>query len=109
MTVNELTTYLITVEFTDEDDNAVIPASLTYRIDDVASGQEILDNTVVYPSEATYDLIVESENNTILNEALFTEQRRVTVIAAYGDGRTVTGEHYYLVKNLHTIGNPVIS
>ena len=103
--VNERSTSILSVSFFDEDDVAVVPASATYRIDDVQSGTAILAATVIGVLAVSVNLHITEEQNRILTESHPYESRRVTVSFRYGAGSAKRGtdEYIYRIKNLYGI------
>jgi hypothetical protein len=101
--INENTTLTLLMAFEDEEEAAVIPTSVEYRIDDVASGDEILDWTTFTPSAATHNLVITAAQNAILDGTLAKEKKRVSFKVAYGIDKEATDEYIYAVRNLTKI------
>jgi hypothetical protein len=101
--VNEGSTHVVTASFSDEDGNAVIPTSASYRVDDAASGTVVIAATAVTPTAAVIDIVIPAAKNMILNAGRSLEQRVLTVTFTYSGGKTGTGEYHYHVKNLRGI------
>ena len=99
-TVNELSTYVLTLRFVDEEGYPVFPHSGTYRIDDLESGTVIKPTANLNPSDSVHQLTIAAEHNAILDPTRKAELRCVTVVVAYGTNRQITAEHRYYVKNL---------
>jgi hypothetical protein len=105
MVVNENTTAYLTIRFLDAADEPAVPASLTYRIDDVFSGRQVTANTsLAAASEVTVTLT--PDETRIFDEANPLEQRRVTVSATYGAGDAKNAEFLITIRNLHKIPLP---
>jgi expansin (peptidoglycan-binding protein) len=102
-TVNENSTAILTVTFTDENGDAAIPSGGQYTIYDVLSGITIKAWTDFTPSSATHDIEITDEENSIIDDTQLYETRRVTVKWKYGAGKSGTGEFIYRVKNLEQI------
>ena len=102
--VNEKSTAYLTVTFRDKAGAAQAPASARYRIDDVATGQQVRDDTDIDAPGSTVELRLEVEDNTLKNAIAAAEQRRVTVVAEYGAGDAVRAEYIYEVVNLVGVG-----
>jgi hypothetical protein len=81
--VNERSTWFTTVSFTDENGDPVVPATATYRIDDVGSGQQVRDTTDIDPLETESQIMWEPSDTEILDEANAYETRRMTVSWTY--------------------------
>jgi len=107
--VNEGSTANLAISFYDEHKAAVAPTAAQYRIDDVASGDEITDWTDFDPSPsgATYDLKISAEENAIVNSALTVEQHRITIQYDYGSTDQGTAQIFFFVKNLAMVPLPV--
>lgn len=97
--VNEQSTAWLTVAFKDKAGAAQAPASATYRIHDVASGDLVREATLTAPG-STVEIVLTDEDNALRNEAAGYEERRVTVEAQFGAGDAVTAEFRYRVINL---------
>lgn len=98
--VNERSTAYLTVTFRDKAGAAQAPASATYRIDDVGSGQPVRGDTAITAPGSTVEIVLTDEDNAIRNAAASYERRRVTVTAEYGAGEAVRAEYAYRVINL---------
>jgi hypothetical protein len=99
--INEKTSCTVQVTFKDEDGVLIVPESITYRIDDVASGTEILDDTSVAVPDSTINIEITSDQNKILDETNDNEERVVTVEFDYSDGeKHGTSEYRYKILNL---------
>lgn len=97
--VKERSTAWLTVAFFDENGDAVSPASITYRVDDVSSGASLRDTTSVAPA-ATIEIKLNAEDNRILNQANAVEMRAVTLRAAFGLDDECNDVAVYQVENL---------
>ncbi len=98
--VNEGSYHTITVSFTDEDGSAVTPASGIYRVDDLSSGTEIVEDTPFVPESSSYDIAIPGSSNLILNAVHDVETRTLTVNFVYGGGKAGTAEYRYWVQKL---------
>lgn len=102
--VNEQSTAVIGLSFTDETGQPVTPASARYRLDDVASDDEIVGWTDIAPTDASVDLIITGAQNVILDATSDYEKKRLTVIFTYGlDSKQSTAEYVYAVRNLKNL------
>lgn len=101
--INEKTTSIVTLTFTNENDDAVTPDSGSYRIDDVDSGTAIKAATAFTPTSSTHEITISSTENSILNTDNDYEQRVLTVTTTYSGGKVCTAEYFYMVKNLQKI------
>jgi hypothetical protein len=101
--VNEKTSLILTLEFTDEDGLPIIPDSGTYRIDDVESGVEVQVDTPFDPGASTFDIEIAYTKNVIINSVSSSERKRVTITILYNTDKQCTTEFIYSVKNLTKI------
>ena len=102
-TINEKTTAILTLTFTDEDGDAVTPSAGTYQIDDVESNTNITAKTDFTPIASTYDLEITPNENRTLDSTKNYELRRVTVTMTYSGAKSASAEYDYKVKNLNYI------
>ena len=98
--VNEKSTAYLSVTFRNKAGAAQAPATATYRIDDVATGQTVRGDTDIGTPDSTVELTLTVDDNTLKNAIAAAEQRRVTVVAEYGAGDAVRAEYIYEVVNL---------
>lgn len=98
--VNEKSTYVVKLSFKDENGVAVTPDSLTYRLDDESSGEEIIEDTVVVPGTTYYNLTISSDSNSILNDDKKFEIKVLSASFTYSTTKVGTAEHKYKVLNL---------
>ena len=99
--VNERSTAYLTVTPKDKAGTAQVPTALTYRIDDVLTGTEILDDASVAPGSSV-ELTLTPEQNRMLGTGQ-AERRRVTVTATYGVADQVCAEYIYEVVGLTAV------
>jgi phage gp45-like len=99
--INEGSTAYLTASFEDEDGVAVVPDSITYRIDCLTSGTVIRNNTSVTPA-TSIEIKLTPGDNVIVNPGTYcvSELRLVTVEAVLGDNDVITEEYKYAVKSL---------
>lgn len=98
--VNERSTAYLSVTPKDKTGAAQVPTALTWRVDDVFTGAEILADTAVVGPGSTVELTLKPDYNRILSAANAIERRRVTVTAVYGVDDQVCSEYVYEVVNL---------
>ena len=104
--VNEGTTSYLSANFKNKLGVDQEPTEVYYRIDDIASGTVIRAATSIDPA-STVEIEVTSTDNRILNQSQSSENRRITVVASYGDDDKVTSEYVYRVQSLSGVtGNP---
>jgi len=99
MPINEGSSARITVDLLDAAGQPAVPASLSYRIDCVTSGQVIRPSSPLSPA-ASVVIELTPADTVIVNAAHSAERRRVTVVAAYGSGDQQTADYEYTVRNL---------
>lgn len=105
--VNELTTYRVVAEFMAEDGAPVVPSQSSYRLDDVLSDTQIIDDTNFTPSGSTHVITIPHASMNILDDGNDLEERVLTVIAPYGTAKQCTGEFRFKVRNLSKVPSPV--
>lgn len=93
--VNELTAYEINLVFKDTKNNQVTPASVSYRITDMA-GTVLVPTTSIPVSEPTASLMIDATANVCTTGGKEIQERRV-VIAAAGLAQIV---HIYAVRRI---------
>lgn len=104
-TVNERSTWITTVAFTDEDGEEVVPAAASYRIDDVASGTEIRDDTAITSLAKAIEIKWTAADTRILDETHPYETRRLTLTWTYGsDSPPSQGTSEYLLNVVNLKG-----
>lgn len=99
-TVNERSSWISTIAFTDENGLAISPSSASYRIDDVGSGAEIRDNTAITPLASSVEIVWTPEDTKILSDVHLFEVRVLTVTWLYGTSKQGTEEYILKIKNL---------
>lgn len=102
--VNERTTLVLTLSFKDEDGVAVVPATATYRIDDVLTETAILAATPLTGLASSIEVEITSAQNALISGVAL-EERIVTVEFTYGAGRRGTSEYRYNVRGLYGVTN----
>ncbi len=99
--IKEGTTAYLTVAFTDKAGAPVAPSGLTYRIDDLASGTEVLADTAVTPGASVEITLPPSVHVPIGNAR--TQHRLVTIKATYGADDGINAEYEYELINLRGV------
>jgi hypothetical protein len=97
--VNEGSTAWLTVQFYDRAGAPEIPASVTYRIWDVASSIEIVPSTSLTPGSSV-EITLTSDDNRILDDTLYREARKVIVTAGFAGSETLNQDYVYHVRNI---------
>ena len=100
--VNEQSTAYLAVTFKNKAGAAEAPASASYRIDDLATGEPVRAETSL-PATGTVEIKLTPADNTILNPLNRYEHRQVTVIGLYGEDDAVRAEFLYRVINLSKV------
>jgi hypothetical protein len=83
--------------YTDKDGAPAAPSSLSYRIINPVTGDEVRASTVVAQPAATVDLPLIPADHALATDAT-QERRRVIVTASYGVDDVLIGVYDYLVK-----------
>jgi len=99
--VNERTTAYLQLSFLDRNGLPEAPSSISYRIDDPDTGEEIRADTALTPAAEVEITLLPSEQEVLFSSA--SAKRRVTVSATYGAADEVHDEFTYVVRNLAAI------
>ncbi len=100
--VNEQTTPEIDFVCYDADGVEATPATLSYRIDNITSGTEILtDTSITAVSSGTLELTV--SDTTLVSQDSDTELFLVTMTATYSGSKQHIETYQYEVRNLRAI------
>lgn len=97
--VNEKTTAIITVDFTDENGTSATPTGGSYNVY-TGAGTQVVAPTSFTPTSSSYDINLTVANNTLVDSSLKTEPRIVTVTWTYSGSKQGSAEFRYSVKNL---------
>jgi hypothetical protein len=104
--VNQGSTYVLGLTFTDENGNGVTPTSARYRIDvdggnAITSGNNNSAWVPITPSGNTYDLLIGANQNAMVGNNTQREERVVTVEFSYsGNANKQTDEYRYMLTRL---------
>jgi hypothetical protein len=99
--INERTSVILAMQFTDENKVAVVPGSGQYQITDEATGTVLTSWTSFSPAAATHNLAINQTNNRILDDTNASEVRIISVVTQYSGGtKQCTSEFRYEVTNL---------
>lgn len=107
--VNERSTWITDISFTDENGDPVVPSIASYRVDDVGTDVEIRDDTTItFDSPPGPFVSVEwtKEDTSILDERHPYETRRMTVSWEYDTDKHGNAEYLLNVRNLKGITTP---
>lgn len=103
-TINEKTTYFVTVTFKDEDGTLVTPTAAYYSLYCETTQTEILAETAFPSLSAAVKITVTSTQNTIQKSSNASETKLMTVRFTYNAGTNQgTSEYRWEVKNLKRI------
>jgi hypothetical protein len=109
--VTEGSTSWIIFAFADREEGDVVPTKVTYRIDCVTTGKEIVGNTVLWDFEAlpradlmepaaSVEIILSSAVNTLADQHNPSEIREITVEAGFSTGGKQTASVRYTINGL---------
>ena len=96
--VNERTTFYLTVTFLDKDGQQSTPTSVSYTVHDKGTDTEVSSGSTDAASQV--EIEVGAAVNAILVNSRKTEKRVVTVTATYGVDDELNGVFEYSVTNL---------
>ncbi len=96
--VTELSTHWVTLDVYDKDGNPATPSELKYRIDDLDTGEQILDDTAVVSPTESNDVKLTPANNTLLDSNNLSELRRLTAKAVFS-----ATEHTYIEVDIEVV------
>jgi len=98
--VNEGSTAYVTVSFTDELGTAIVPSSISIKVNDVITSTELMSSTVTTPGTSSYTVTLTPTANRIINDNHEYEEHVLTIDATYETGKHCTGEYRFNVYNL---------
>jgi len=104
--VNEGSTYVLGLSFTDENGNGVTPTGARYRIDvdggnAITSGNNNSAWVDITPGSNAYDLVITANQNAMVGNNTQREERVVTVEFGYsGNANKQTDEYRYMLARL---------
>jgi hypothetical protein len=102
--VNERSTAVLVITFSDENKVLVTPLSAKYQIKDESSGMILTYWTTLAVTSSSHTLVVDQNNNRILDDSNNSEVKIVTVVSEYSSPvKQCTSEFKYEVKNLHGV------
>ena len=97
--VNENSNAYLTVNFKDKNGVAAVPSSISYRVDCITNGEEVLTDTPFTPPAASIEIELVKANNACIGSNKY-EERCVTVTAIYGASDEISEEYRYNLRNL---------
>jgi hypothetical protein len=95
-TVPELTKYVVTANFTDEDGEPATPTAASYRLVDATTDADIIPTTALVVSGPTVIITIPANKNTCQTPGTRTEYKQLIITAT--DLAQV--EHLYRVKRV---------
>jgi hypothetical protein len=98
--VNEKSTYIVTVSFFDENNAPVTPTAAWYSLYCETTGKDILTETALTGLGTTKDIEITPTQNTMSNPSNLMEQKLLTLRYTYGTGKQGTAEYRYQLLNL---------
>ena len=99
-TVNEKSPLYMTIVFTDEVDDPLIPASVDWRLDNADAATEIVGWTALGSIASTMNLTIPGSNNLITDEENVREGRILGIRVNDGTSSEAHEEFHYHVLNL---------
>lgn len=102
--VMDRSTLSLELTFRDENQALAIPNAVTYRVQDVGTGTDVVPRTAIPVLTAVLDIVIGSDQNAILNAFAAYEGRVVTIEWDYGTPtKHATQEYRYRIKNLQGV------
>lgn len=98
--VNEGSIAYLTVKFKDKTNALAAPASATWEVHDLETGNTLLAATPIAPIANTVELTLTPTINTFVNSLNTEETRRVTIKATWGVGNITNAEVDYDIAGL---------
>lgn len=99
-TVNERSPLYMTVAFTDENGDPLVPSSVEWRLDDLELETTIVDWTNLPAPSSTMSVVIGATKNTIVDEDNVREERMFGVRVDNGLDTEAHAEYKYHVINL---------
>ena len=107
--VNERSTAVLVITFSDENKVLVTPTSAKYKIKDEISGTILKSWTALTVTSSSHTLVIDQDNNRILDDGNDSEVKIVTVVSEYSTPtKQCTSEFKYEIKNLHGVPVDVV-
>lgn len=100
---NEKQSTKVTVVLTDFDGNPAAPTSMTWRVDDLETGDEIKGDTAIATPTDTEELLLGVAEMSMNNPARAIEGRVVSIKAVYGPNDELLKSWVVEVVNLREI------
>lgn len=101
-TVNEETTSYLEVDFHDKSGELQAPATVSYRIDCLTTGEPVKGDTSI-TAAGSVEIEIEANENAIRDPSNAREWKRVTVTATFGPNDRINDQFNYWVRNLSAI------
>jgi len=102
--VDEGSSSVLTITFTDRNGNLQVPFNAVYRIDEATQeggfDSEVRADTAVPSLASPCDLALTPADNAIVDQTRAFEERVVTVVSTYSANDVKKDEYRYRVRNL---------
>ena len=98
--INEKSTSVQPITFTDEDGDAVTPDTATWRLHDLNSNVNLQTATALASLASSMEITIGSTENRILNGDHVSEVKELTINFTFGTGKQGTNKVRYKVNNL---------
>lgn len=99
-TVNEKSPLYMTLTFTDENEDPLIPSTVEWRLDDTEQGTEVVAWTAVPSPASTMNMVVPAEHNLIVDEDKIREARMYGIRVNFGLQSEAHAQYKYHVLNM---------
>lgn len=100
--INEGTTAILEVTYLDKDKANITPTAVSYRVDDLTNGREVLDWTAVITPTASDTITITGAQNAVNNRSQDKELRQITVNATDSSANVVQQDFYYTLIRIFT-------
>ena len=100
MEINELSTSTFTVRPLNESGTAFTPTNARYRLDDVTTGNNVIDWTEIGTPSTEMEIIIPASSHTILDTNREHEEKILTVQTDFGTDNQHVEEFIYELRNL---------
>ena len=105
-TVNEKSPLYMTIVFTDEVGDPLVPTKAEWRLDDHDNDSQVVDWTTLASPASTMNMIIEGTNH-IIGDETNVKEKRVYGIRVNGGGQgEAYDEFHYNIVNLHGALSP---
>lgn len=105
-TVKEKSPLHMTVTFTDENGDPLIPQTVDWRLDNHDTDAEIVPWTALGGISSSMVVVIPATNNVIEDESNVREERSFGIRVNSGQGSEAHDEFHYHIINLHGPSGP---